>query len=278
MSGRLSGRVAVVTGTSPNIGGAIAEALSDEGASVCAIDRDPGLAEACATFLRRNGAPAIAAPADVTDADQVDDAVSAALKEFGRVDILVNAAVVFGGGGVLDIDLDQWRRQVDVILTGALLMTRRVSASMVAAGSGGSIVNVASSAAHQGEPGNIAYSTAKAGILNFTRAAAMDLAGSGIRVNSLTPTSTDPMNAVERATRWGISPAEPSPGARATFESAREKLPLRTLPTASDYGGAVVFLASDDARMVTGFDLRVDAGALAQYWRIQAPAAADRPA
>jgi NAD(P)-dependent dehydrogenase (short-subunit alcohol dehydrogenase family) len=273
VSGRLAGRVAIVTGTSPNIGGGIAEALSGEGASVCAVDRDPGLSDACARYLRGSGAPAIAAPADVTDAGQVDAAVSAALEEFGRVDILVNAAVVFGGGGVLDIDLGQWRRQVDVILTGALLMTRRVATSMVGAGTGGAVINVASSAAHQGEPGNIAYSTAKAGLLNFTRAAAMDLAASGIRVNSLTPTSTDPANAVERARRWGLEPAALSAQAQAAFARARDRLPLRTLPTAADYGRAAAFLASDDARMVTGFDLRVDAGALAQYWRIPAPAA-----
>lgn len=273
MSGRLAGRVAVVTGTSPNIGGGIAEALVDEGASVCAVDSDPKLAEACARYLRDTGAAALAATADVTDVGQVDAAVSAALEEFGRVDILVNAAVVFGGGGILDIDIGQWLRQVDVILTGALLMTRRVARAMVDGGVGGVIINVASSAAHQGEPANIAYSTAKGGLLNFTRAAAMDLAAFGIRVNSLTPTSTDPANAVERASRWGIDLSPPSPETQAIFEQARRRLPLQTLPTAADYGRAVVFLASDDARMVTGTDLRVDAGALAQYWRIPAPTA-----
>lgn len=265
-TGRLAGRVVIVTGTSPNIGGGIAEALSAAGASVCAVDRDPDAANGCAEHLATQGAGAVA---DVTDPAQVDAAVKVALDAFGRVDGLVNGAVLFGGGSVLDIDVGQWRRQTDVILTGALLMTRRVALAMIEQGTGGSVVNIASTAAHQGEPGNIAYATAKAGILNFTRAAAMDLARYRIRVNSLTPTSTDPAEAAERASRWRIDRAsQPPPDAPAGFDAARARLPLGILPTPADYGGAVIFLLSDESRLITGTDLRVDAGALAKYWRI----------
>ena len=270
--GRLAGRAVLVTGTSPNIGGGIAEALAAAGARVCAIDKDPDNASGCAQYLRDQGAQAVAAVADVTDPDQVDAAVRVALSAFGRVDALVNGAVLFGSGGVLDIDISQWRRQTDIILTGTLLMTRRTAEAMIEQGTGGSIVNIASTAAHQGEPGNIAYATAKSGILNFTRAAAMDLAVYQIRVNSLTPTSTDPSEATGRAARWGIrNREEPSAEVLAGFSKSRAKLPLGILPTPADYGGAVIFLLSDDSRLVTGTDLRVDAGALAKYWRIDAP-------
>ena len=134
---------------------------------------------------------------------------------------------------------------------------------MVEQGRRGSIIVVVSTAGHQGQAGNIAYSTSKSGLLNFTRAAAMDLARHGIRVNSLTPTATDIEEGQERAVAWGRAAAGARAGRMLDFA---KMVPMGELPSPRHYARAVVFLASDDAEMITGFDLRVDAGAIAKYW------------
>ena len=127
----------------------------------------------------------------------------------------------------------------------------------------GSIIVVVSTAGHQGQAGNIAYCASKGGLLNFTRAAAMDLARHGIRVNSLTPTATDTEEGVERAVAWGRPRPERRAGGMLDF---LRMVPTGQLPSPRHYARAAVFLASDASEMITGFDLRVDAGAIAKYW------------
>jgi NAD(P)-dependent dehydrogenase (short-subunit alcohol dehydrogenase family) len=136
---------------------------------------------------------------------------------------------------------------------------------MVEAGRCGSIVNVISTAGHQGEPGNVGYATAKSGLLNFTRSAAVELAPFGIRVNSITPTSTDAREGNERALRWGVTPVPDS--VLATLDELATRVPLRRLPSPRHYAAAVIYLSSPGAEVVTGIDLAVDSGALAMYWR-----------
>lgn len=262
---RLKDKVAIVTGTSPNIGGGIAECLATEGAAIVAVDANPANARDCAAYLERNGSRALAVTCDVTDEGQVKAAVDAALGQFGKVDVLVNNAAFFNRKGVLDMPFDEWNRQTGVILGGAFLFTKHACQAMIARGHGGVVINIISTAGHQGEPGNIAYSTAKCGLLNFTRSAAMELVGRGIRVNSLTPTATDPAESFERAARWGRTVKKPESLDR-VMRPFREGIPMKKLPVPSDYGRAAVFLASDDAAMITGTDLRVDAGAIARYW------------
>ncbi|MGH7864032.1 MAG: SDR family NAD(P)-dependent oxidoreductase [Candidatus Binataceae bacterium] len=202
---------------------------------------------------------------DATDEIQVKSAVVQACETFGGIDILVNNAVIFNRKGVLEMPLDEWRRQLAVMLDGAFLLTKRVAQSMVHRGSGGSIINIISTAGHQGEPHNIGYCTGKSGLLNFTRSAAMELVRHGIRVNSLTPTATDPSESFERAVRWGRDPS--TTGRRVEdYERFRARVPTQKLPQPRDFANAAVFLASDDAQMITGTDLRVDGGAIARYW------------
>jgi NAD(P)-dependent dehydrogenase (short-subunit alcohol dehydrogenase family) len=271
---KLAGRVAIVTGTSPNIGGGIAEGLAAEGARLACIDLDPANAADCAAAIRARGGHAIGIQADVTEEKAVEHAVRRVADELGSVDALVNSAAIFNQKGVLDMSLEEWSHQLAVILGGAFLCTRAVARWMVANQRSGAIVNVISTAGHQGQPGNVGYCTAKAGLLNFTRSVAMELAGRGIRVNSLTPTATDPSESLERAERWG----RPRPSDRIVerFEGFRRKIPLRSLPTPTDYARAVVFLVSDDARHMTGADLRIDAGAVGRYWAWEPPASAGR--
>jgi len=261
---RLSGRVAIVTGTSPNIGGGIAEALAAEGARVACVDRDAANAKDCAEGIRKLGGEALAVAADVTAEDAVRAMVAEVQGGLGPIDVLVNNAAIFNQKGVLDMPLAEWSKQLAVILDGTFLCTQAVAKQMVARGQGGAIVNVISTAGHQGQPRNVGYCTAKSGLLNFTRSVAMELAPHGIRVNSLTPTATDPREGMDRAVRWG----RPRPSDRLVeaFEPFRRGVPTQRLPSPSDYGRAVVYLVSDDARNVTGTDLRVDSGAVGRYW------------
>ena len=136
---------------------------------------------------------------DVTDENQVKATIGRATDAFGGVDILVNGPVIFNRKGVLQMPLDEWRSQIDVILTGAFLFTKHVARLMIDQGRHGNMINILSTAGHQGEPGNVGYGTGKGGLMNFTRSVAMELAEFGIRVNSLTPTATDPAEGTERA-------------------------------------------------------------------------------
>lgn len=259
---RLEGKIAIVTGTSPNIGGGIAEGLAEEGASVVCVDLAADNASQCAEAIRRRGGQALGIACDVTDEGQVEAMVARARETYGGVDVLVNNAGILGGLSVLEMPVERWNRQIAVNLTGTFLCTKHVARLMVAGRRRGSIVVVVSTAGHQGQAGNIAYSTSKSGLLNFTRAAAMDLARHGIRVNSLTPTATDTDEAADRAVAWG----RPRPEPRARGLDFPKMVPMGKLPSPRHYAHAVAFLASDEAEMITGIDLRVDAGAIAKYW------------
>ena len=265
---KLEGKVALVTGTSPNIMGGIAEGLADEGADIICVDINATYAERCSESVMDKGRRSIAITCDVTDEFQVAAAVDQAQEAFGGVDILVNGATQFNTKGILEMSVKEWRRQTDILLTGAFLFTKLIAEQMIEWDRRGNMINIISTAGHQGEPGNIGYGTAKGGLLNFTRAVAMDLAKHGIRVNSLTPTATGQGEALERAKRWGVDWPGPRLGSRLPGwpQDPGAGLPLQKMPSPSHYGKAAAFLASDDAEMITGFDLRVDGGAIAKYW------------
>jgi NAD(P)-dependent dehydrogenase (short-subunit alcohol dehydrogenase family) len=258
----LEGRTAVVTGTGPNIGAGIALELAAAGARVWALDYEALHAESCAEEIRRKGGWARSLRCDVADEADVRSAFEA-VEADRSADILVNGAATYVEKGLLSMSPEEWTRQLGVILTGAFLMTRLFVGPMVDR-SHGCVINLASTAAYQGQPGNIGYCSAKAGILNFTRSAAMELAGQGVRVNTLTPTATGTVELTERAEAWGVAP--PTEAGLARRERSRTGIPMERLPEPHDYGRAAVFLASEEARMITGTDLRVDAGATARYW------------
>lgn len=260
----LEGATAIVTGTSPNIGGGIAEGLATAGANVVCVDLSEDNVNDCSRSIRESGGNAIGRVCDVTDEVDVERTMQAAVEAFGDVNIVVNNAVIFNQKGVLDMALDEWRQQLDVILTGAFLFTKHAAHHMKSRDGGGSIINIISTAGHQGQPGNVGYCTGKSGLLNFTRSVAMELAAFGIRVNSLTPTATDPRERFERAARWGRD--VPANWPANAMEHFRRGVPMQELPVPTDYANAVVFLVSDQARRITGTDLRVDAGAVARYW------------
>jgi NAD(P)-dependent dehydrogenase (short-subunit alcohol dehydrogenase family) len=215
--------------------------------------------------IERNGGTAMAVPGDVTNEVEVQAYIGRVLDAWGHVDILVNSAAMMSGGGLLERALKDFNRQVEVGAAGNFLNTKYVAESMIERGIKGSIICIVSTAGWQGPAGNIGYATSKGGIIQFTRAAAMDLAPYGIRVNSFTPTFTQADNPelIAERRRQNAGP----PGSRAFTDINPPRLiPMGEQPTPTDYGHVVAFLASDYARLITGTDFRVDGGALAKYW------------
>lgn len=259
---RLAGKIALVTGTSPNIGGVLAAGLAVSGAKVACNDIKPAVASACADKIAAAGGESMSVPGDVTDPAAMKSAIDEVLDRWGRIDILVNNAVRFDTRGLLDMPLDAFRLQIDISLGGTFIVSGLVAKSMIEREIGGSIINVLSTAAWQGQAGNIGYCTAKSGLINFTRSAAMELAPYGIRVNGFTPTSTMPD---DPTLAQGFSAAAASMREADTMDFEGRN-PWSRLPTPSDYVAPVVFLASDDSALMTGSNLTIDGGALAKYW------------
>jgi NAD(P)-dependent dehydrogenase (short-subunit alcohol dehydrogenase family) len=264
---KLQNKVAMVVGCSPSINAGIALELAADGAKLVCVDIESEFARACADGIKSNGGEAISIQADATKEDQVKEVFRKTEATYGGIDVMVYGAVLQIRHGLLDITVEQFRRQMDVILAGTLLFTQNAARSMIAQKRRGSMINIVSTEGHQGNLGNIGYGTAKAGLLNFTRAVAMELAPHGIRVNSLTPTATDPEEGDKRAIEWKLNWVGPVAGHRDGFTVGDQGIPLGKRPSPSHYGRAAVFLASDEAEMITGVDLRVDGGAIARYWR-----------
>jgi NAD(P)-dependent dehydrogenase (short-subunit alcohol dehydrogenase family) len=274
----LAGKVALVTGAGPNIGSGIALALAKYGALVACNDIDPAAADAAVSRVERNGGTAIAVPGDVTDEQQVIGYIDTVVGTWGHIDILINNAALLGGRGVLDESAEFFSRAVQVAAMGNFLNTKYVGRHMADNGIRGSIVCVSSSNGWSGTPGVIAYAFHKGGVNNFVRAAAMDLAPYGIRVNSYTPTAPTPDNpeliaaqgpggVLDRGRPGGIGGATGDERWRrpSRWSGPRPPLvPMGTTGTPTDIGHCVAWLCSDYARLITGVDLVVDGGARAK--------------
>jgi 3-oxoacyl-[acyl-carrier protein] reductase len=205
----LDGKVALVTGAGPNIGSGIALALARYGAKVACNDISQEAADASARRIERHGGEAMAVTGDVSDEADVRRYVGEVLDAYGRIDILVNNAALLGGRGLLEESLEFFNRAVTVAGAGCFLNSQVVATSMIERGIRGSIVCILSSNAWQGAPGVIAYAFHKGGVANFVRAAAMDLAPYGIRVNSFSPTAPEPDNPARRRRRLTSATAWP---------------------------------------------------------------------
>ncbi len=276
----LEGKVALVTGAGPNIGSGIALALSRYGASVACNDLSADAAGACVRRIARHGGDAMAAVGDVSSKDDVVRYIGDVLDAWGRIDILINNAAILGGRGVLEESLEFWNRAIAVAGAGTFLNTKHVAVSMIERGIKGSIVNILSSNAWQGCAGVIAYAFHKGGLANFTRAAAMDLAPYGIRVNSYSPTAPRPDNPellAELRESGGVRVRPDRSGEHASWWrdpgtiDVRGNMPMSP-STPTDIGHCVAWLCSDYARLITGCDFVIDGGARAKYWGYTPPA------
>ncbi|MCY4623423.1 MAG: SDR family oxidoreductase [Chloroflexi bacterium] len=260
---RLEGKVALVTGSGPNIGSGLAYGLAMHGAKVACNDLSPEAAEKAAERIRADGGEAMALPGDVTNEEEVREYVRKVEDEWGKIDILVNNAAILGGRGVLEYAYDAYERQVRVITSGNFLNTKYVAHSMIERGIRGSIICTLSTAAWSGT-GSVGYCTGKGGIVNFIRSCAVELAQYGIRVNGFTPIATQPDNP-EIVEQWNERQAQAGGGSRQLFT------PMGRQPTPTDYVPAVVFLASDESLMISGIDIKIDGAASSKHWRWQGP-------
>jgi glucose 1-dehydrogenase len=251
MTGRVEGKVALVAGAGGGIGGAGAEGLAREGAAVLCADLDGAAAEATAGRIRDAGGRAAALALDVRERARVDAAVEAAVREFGRLDILLECAGISHRGNFLDLDPAVWERILAVNLSGMFHLGQAAARQMVRQGQGGSIINVTSQLAEVARPERAAYVASKGGGRSLTHAMAVDLAAHGIRVNAIAPGPT-----LTGLTRASYS----DPAARQATEAL---IPLGRLGQPDDLVGAVLFLAADESRWVTGSTLTVDGGYLA---------------
>jgi glucose 1-dehydrogenase len=248
--GRVAGKVALVAGAGGGIGGAGAEALAREGAAVFCTDRDGAAAEATAARIRVAGGRATASALDIRDRVAVDAAVAAVVREFGHLDIVLESAGISHRLNFLDVDVETWDRIIAVNLTGMFHVGQAAARQMVKTG-GGTIINVTSQLAEVTRPERAAYVASKGGARSLTQAMAVDLAAHGIRVNAVAPGPT--LTGLTRASYT-------DPEARRATEAL---IPLGRLGQPDDLVGAVLFLASDESRWVTGSTVTVDGGYLA---------------
>jgi NAD(P)-dependent dehydrogenase (short-subunit alcohol dehydrogenase family) len=250
--GRVEGKVVLVAGAGGGIGGAGAEGLGREGAAVVCTDIGMAGAEATAARIRAAAGRATALTLDVRDRAAVDAAVVAAVREFGRLDVLLDCAGVSQTAAFLDLDPGEWDRIIAVNLTGMFHLGQAAARQMVRQGSGGSIINVTSQLAEVARPERAAYVASKGGGRSLTHAMALELAPHAIRVNAIAPGPT--LTGLTQA-----SYADPE-RRRATIA----QIPLGRMGEPEDIVGAILFLASDESRWVTGSTVTVDGGYLVQ--------------
>jgi meso-butanediol dehydrogenase/(S,S)-butanediol dehydrogenase/diacetyl reductase len=246
MSGALEKRVALVTGGGTGIGAAVARRMAEEGARVVICGRRAELLDEVVDAIRASGGEAHAQPTDLIDPENVRALVEDTAASHGRLDILVNNAVQMVIKPILEMSVEEWRKSLGVGLEAVFVSVKAALPIMAAAG-GGAIVNISSLAAHMSDAGLAGYSAAKAGLESFTRAAAIEGAADGVRVNSLCLG----MIATEQGS--GAYDGE----ARAAMESI---IPLGRFGKPEEIANCALFLASDQAGFVTGTTLIADGG------------------
>jgi len=254
-SGRLSGRVSIVTGAGHGIGSFYARRLAREGAAVVLSDLDVAAAETIAAELRTEGHQALAVHADVRSRTSLDEMTAATLEAFGKVDILVNnagvmAVIPMSRVGFEEVSEEEWDLVLNINLKGTWLACQAVVPAMRAAGYG-KIINIGSSTALKGSPGRIHYVASKGGIGAFTRTLARELGGTGIRVNCIIPGST-------------LSEEAPDDSAMNLRNAAVGQRAIPRVQRPADLEGPLLFFASEDSDFISGQSLVVDGGSFLQ--------------
>jgi 3-oxoacyl-[acyl-carrier protein] reductase len=243
----LAGKVALVTGASSGLGVRFAEVLAENGASVVLVARRAERLGALKARIEQSGGRAIAVEADVRERAAMQTAFDAAEKAFGTVTILVNNAGVAHAGRAVDLAEEEWRRILSTNLDAVFYWSQEVARRMLAAGKGGAIVNIASVLGLGVAKGVVAYATAKAGVIQMTKALALELAFRGIRVNAIAP-------------GWIVTELN-----RDYLTSEKGRVLTRDIPVGRfgeerDLDGPLLLLVSDAGRFVTGATIVVDGG------------------
>ena len=265
----LSGRVALVTGAGRGIGRGISLALAEQGADIAVADLIESNASEVAEEVRQHGRRAAAMAMDVTDRTSVEAGVASALGQLGQIDILVNNAGIVGASGMWERDSssdDDWNQTFQVNVRGVVMVTEAVQGHMIERGSG-RIINIASIAGRQGSPDIPHYSTSKAAVISWTQSNAAHLAGHQITVNAICPGLlwTPMWQAIaQRRSRLGSTQTRTDVkgmDGRELFETVvNQTMPMKREQTPEDIGKLAAFLASDDAKNITGQAINVDGG------------------
>ncbi|QFU75151.1 SDR family oxidoreductase [Halioglobus maricola] len=243
----LTDKVALVTGASSGFGREFADALSAAGAKVVLAARRLELIEAARDEIIASGGEAMAVAMDITDSASIARALDAVETQFGTVTIVVNNAGISMPRPLLEMDDDAWNQVVATNLSGAAYVTRETASRMVAAGAKGSVVNIASILAVRVQSFLTSYAAAKAGLVQFTKNAALELAQHGIRVNAICPGyfATD-------ITRAWLASEE--------GQALQERIPQRRVGDISELFGPLLLLASDAGSHMTGASIVIDGG------------------
>ncbi len=243
---KLNDQVAIITGAGRNIGEATAKLFAEEGAAVAVVDMDQKRADKVTVAIVAAGGRARSYVCDVAQEDQIIATVKQAATDWGRIDILINNVAISDNKHLFEITKAEWDRVLAVSLTAPMLFSKYAAKEMVAGGRGGKIVNVSSTSGHYGRSRAIAYTSAKAGVVNLTRSLAVQLAPYNIRVNCVVPNKIG------------------SPVGKDEFNPERKVVNLRNRPGEPiDLARAMLFLASDDSDFVAGSELFVDGGCAA---------------
>jgi NAD(P)-dependent dehydrogenase (short-subunit alcohol dehydrogenase family) len=258
--GRLAGKVAFVTGagsvgTGWGNGRAIAVRFAQEGAKVYGVDRDPDRLAETIDIVQRAGGTFVAGDCDVTSSGSIAAAVARCVAELGRLDILVNNVGGSAKGGPVEMSEDVWDAQVDYNLKSVFLTCKHALPHMLAQG-GGAIVNLSSTSGLRWTgAAQIAYAATKAGVIQFSRVLAVQYAAQGIRVNTVVPGQLHtPMVEARLAGQRAGGDVE------ALLRERQARIPLPFMGDGRDTANAALYLASDEARFVTGTELVVDGG------------------
>jgi len=249
--GRLTGKVALVTGAGSGIGRAIAIRFGAEGAAVVLGDVTEDGTRAAAAEIRRDGGRALALRVDVTNPADLEQMVAEGEKAFGRVDALVTCAGVLDFGTVVDTDLEKWNRVIAVNLTGTYLAAKAAIPAMRRHGGGAIVTFSSSTGAHDAAPGTAAYVASKGGVAMLTKCIAIDHAREGIRANALAPGPT-------------ATPMLQSVMTKPELEAFGNAMPIGRLANPEELAAAALFLVSDEASYVTGAVFAVDGGQTAK--------------
>ena len=244
MTSRLENQVAIVTGAGHGIGAAIAARLAADGASVLVADISRARAEDQAQRITAAGGRAVARDVDVKERAGVEAMVASAVKDFGRLDMLVNVAGIMDRAPALEMDDALWHRIIDTNLYGTFVCCQVAARAMIKAGNGGRIVNVASNSGLFGGRGRIAYGASKAGVINLTQTLAIELAEHGILVNAVAPGPTK-TRADQPAEPWG---------------SVQMRMPMKRWGRPEEIAAVAAFLASGEASFTTGHVYAADGG------------------
>jgi 3-oxoacyl-[acyl-carrier protein] reductase len=247
----LKGRVALVTGASSGLGVQFAKALADNGAVVVLVARRADRLKALKDEIEGKGGKALAIEADVTDQAGVARAFDAAEKAFGTVTILVNNAGIAHGGRAVEMPAEEWRKVLSTNLDAVFFWAQEAARRMLAAKKQGAIVNIASVLGLAVAKGAVAYATAKAGVVQVTKALAVELAFKGVRVNAIAP-------------GWFVTEMNDDYLMSEAGVALKREIPMGRFGNPGDLDGALLLLVSDAGSYITGATIVVDGGQVVQ--------------